>query len=280
MQDINEAKSLQAFCYDGKEVRTVQINGEIWWVLTDVCNALGLSNPTKVAARLDEDERSNLELGRQGVVNIVNESGLYKVIMRSDKPNAKPFTRWVTHEVLPSIRKHGAYITSSKLDEIFTDPETWIKLLTNLKEERSEKERLQIQVEKERPKIIFADAVSVSDTTVLIGEFAKILNGNGVNIGQNRLFERLRQDGFLVKRNGSDHNMPTQKAMDLGLFKIKETAVTHSDGRVTVSKTTKVTGKGQQFFANYFLNNDQQELEKLTTELDECNSSFEAGYDF
>jgi len=248
---------LQVFSYEGKEVRTIQRNGETWWVLKDVCGVLELSNARMIADRLDEDDVSLAyvtdSMGRQQQTNIVNESGLYNVILRSDKPEAKKFKRWVTHEVLPQIRRHGAYITTSKLEEIMNDPDSWIKLLTALKEERQEKERLQLQVAQDKPKVVFADAVSVSDGTILIGELAKILKGNGIEIGQNRLFERLRQDGFLIKRKGTDYNAPTQKAMELGLFKVKETAITHSDGHVTISKTTKVTGKGQQYFVNYFL---------------------------
>ena len=248
---------LQVFSYEGKEIRTIQRNGETWWVLKDLCGVLGLSNARMIADRLDEDDVSLAyvtdSMGRRQQTNIVNESGLYNVILRSDKPEAKKFKRWVTHEVLPQIRRHGAYITTSKIEEIMNDPDSWIKLLTALKEERQEKERLQLQTAQDKPKVVFADAVSVSDGTILIGELAKILKGNGIEIGQNRLFERLRQDGFLIKRKGTDYNAPTQKAMELGLFKVKETAITHSDGHVTISKTTKVTGKGQQYFVNYFL---------------------------
>ena len=248
---------LQVFSYEGKEIRTIQRNGETWWVLKDVCGVLELSNARMIADRLDEDDVSLAyvtdSMGRQQQTNIVNESGLYNVILRSDKPEAKKFKRWVTHEVLPQIRRHGAYITTSKLEEIMNDPDSWIRLLTALKEERQEKERLQLQATQDKPKVVFADAVSASDGTILIGELAKILKGNGIEIGQNRLFERLRQDGFLIKRKGTDYNAPTQKAMELGLFKVKETAITHSDGHVTISKTTKVTGKGQQYFVNYFL---------------------------
>lgn len=248
---------LQVFSYEGKEIRTIQRNGETWWVLKDVCGVLGLSNARMIADRLDEDDVSLAyvtdSMGRQQQTNIVNESGLYNVILRSDKPEAKKFKRWVTHEVLPQIRRHGAYITTSKIEEIMNDPDSWIKLLTALKEERQEKAQLQLQAAQDKPKVVFADAVSASDGTILIGELAKILKGNGIEIGQNRLFERLRQDGFLIKRKGTDYNAPTQKAMELGLFKVKETAITHSDGHVTISKTTKVTGKGQQYFVNYFL---------------------------
>lgn len=258
MKSIHEDKSLQTFFYDGQKVRTLQINGEPWWVLKDVCDVLGLINPSVAVKVLDADERSKTVLGRQGSAHIINESGLYRIIIRSDKPNAKPFTRWVTHEVLPQIRKHGAYMTSSKIEELLKDPEAWIKLLTALKEERLQKNNLLHQIENDKRKIVFADAVSTSQTSLLIGELAKILSGNGIEIGQNRLFERLRQEGFLVKRKGCDYNTPTQKSMKLGLFKLKETAVTHSDGHITISKTAKVTGKGQQYFVNYFLNNNKK----------------------
>lgn len=247
---------LRVFSYEGHEVRTVSRDGEPWWVLKDVCDVLELSNPSMIADRLDDDERAKYCLGRQGDTNIISESGLYNVILLSRKPEARKFKRWVTHEVLPSIRRHGAYLTTQKLEEAMNDPDAWIKVLTALKEERQAKEQLQLQAEADRPKVVFADAVSVSDGTILIGELAKILKGNGADIGQNRLFERLRQDGFLIRRRGTDYNAPTQKAMELGLFKVKETAITHSDGHVTISKTTKVTGRGQQYFVNYFLGGD------------------------
>lgn len=262
---------LKIFNYENNAVRTTLKNGEIWWVLKDVCDVLHLSNSRRVAERLDDDEKSNVtqsdfrnydfEVPNRGLT-MINESGLYKVILRSDKPEAKNFMRWVTHEVLPSIRKHGAYITSDKMEELMNDPDTWVKLIRTLQQERREKTMLQNQIDQDRPKVIFADAVAVSDSDILIGVLAKILKSNGVNIGQNRLFERLRQDGFLVRRNGSDYNLPTQKAMDLGLFKVKETAVAHSDGHVTVIKTAKVTGKGQQYFVNYFLKKDGVQLQE------------------
>lgn len=247
---------LQVFNYEGSTVRTVMKDGAPWWVLKDVCSVLEIENSRNVTARLDGDEKDVHSVdtpgGRQEVT-IINESGLYNVILRSEKPEAKRFKRWVTHEVLPTIRKHGAYLTAAKLEELMNNPDAWIKVLTALKEERQEKERLQLQSAVDKPKVLFADAVSVSEGTILIGELAKILKGNGMDIGQNRLFERLRQDGFLIKRKGTDYNAPTQRAMELGLFRVKETAITHSDGHVTISKTTKVTGKGQQYFINYFL---------------------------
>ena len=248
---------LQVFSYEGNDVRTVQRGGETWWVLRDVCDVLSLTTPARVAERLEEDEVSLTHiidaLGRKQETTIVSESGLYNVILRSDKPEAKNFKRWVTHEVLPTIRRHGAYLTPAKLEEMMNDPDAWIKVLTALKEERAAKEQLQLQAAVDKPKVVFADAVAVSDGTILIGELAKILKGNGIEIGQNRLFEKLRQDGYLIKRQGTDYNAPTQRAMELGLFRVKETAITHSDGHVTISKTTKVTGKGQQYFINLFL---------------------------
>ena len=247
---------LQVFSYEGNEVRTVQKGSEILWVLKDVCGILGIEKYRDAATRLDDDEREPVLVdtlgGRQEMI-AVTESGLYSIILLSRKPEAKKFKRWVTHEVLPTIRRHGAYVTPAKLEELMNDPDSWIKVLTALKEERAAKERLQLEATENKPKVIFADAVSVSEGTILIGELAKILKGNGIEIGQNRLFEKLRQYGYLIKRKGTDYNAPTQRAMDLGLFRVKETAITHSDGHVTISKTTKVTGKGQQYFINLFL---------------------------
>ena len=247
---------LQVFSYEGNKVRTVQKGSEILWVLKDVCGILGIEKYRDAAARLDDDEREPLLVdtlgGRQEMI-AVTESGLYSIILLSRKPEAKKFKRWVTHEVLPTIRRHGGYVTPAKLEELMNDPDSWIKVLTALKEERAAKERLRLEATENKPKVIFADAVSVSEGTILIGELAKILKGNGIEIGQNRLFEKLRQDGYLIKRKGTDYNAPTQRAMDLGLFRVKETAITHSDGHVTISKTTKVTGKGQQYFINLFL---------------------------
>ena len=220
---------------------------------------------------LDVDEKGYTQMNTPGgeqEIAIVNEAGLYSLLFAMQPAKARgvseeyiaarteklrAFKRWVTHEVLPTIRKHGAYVTETKLEEIMNDPDSWIKMLTALKQERIAKEVLQIEAAQNKPKVIFADAVAASDGTILIGELAKILKGNGVKVGQNRLFEKLRQHGYLIKRQGTDYNSPTQKAMELGLFKIKETAITHSDGHITINKTTKVTGKGQQYFVNLFL---------------------------
>ncbi|GHT95866.1 antirepressor [Alphaproteobacteria bacterium] len=262
----------QIFSYYGKSVRTVLEDGEPRFIAKDVCDVFGETNRNRAMQTLDEDEKGYTQMNTPGGMQefaVVNEAGLYSLLFAMQPSKARgvsdeyiaerqqklrQFKRWVTHEVLPSIRKNGAYITPVKTEELLNNPDALIEMLNAIKKERAEKERLQFQIENDKPKIIFADAVSVSEGAILIGELVKILKGNGIEIGQNRLFERLRQDGFLIKRNGTDYNAPTQKAMELGLFKVKETAITHSDGHVTVSKTTKVTGNGQQYFVNYFLN--------------------------
>jgi anti-repressor protein len=248
---------LQVFTYEGNEVRTVQRDGAPWWVAKDVCAVLGYSGfNVRLVEKIPEEWKGMNPIhtlgGTQEMV-VLSEQGLYFFLARSDKSAALPFQKWIAGEVLPAIRKHGAYVTPAKLEELISNPDAWIQMLTVLKETRAANAQLQLQAETNQPKVVFADAVSVSDGAILIGELAKILRGNRVQIGQNRLFEQLRQDGFLIRRQGSDYNAPTQRSMELGLFKIKETAVAHSDGHVTISKTTKVTGKGQQYFVNLFL---------------------------
>ena len=244
---------LQIFNYNNNEVRTVQRDGEPWFVLKDVCQVLGMSNPTMVADRLDEDERAKLDLGRQGQSWVINESGLYNVILRSDKPEAKPFRKWVTSEILPTIRKHGMYATAETVEKMLSDPDAMIQVFTALKEERAARQALADKVEQDKPKVLFADSVAAASTSILVGELAKLLKQNGVDIGQNRLFRWMREQGYLISRKGADFNMPTQKSMELGLFEIKETAITHADGHTSVNKTPKVTGKGQQYFVEKFL---------------------------
>lgn len=230
------------------QIRTVTENKEPWFVASDICKALDIANTTQAVSRLDHDEKSMLNIGLSGgATNCVNEFGLYTLILASRKPSAKRFKRWITHEVLPSIRKTGGYIPVEESDSNEEILSKALLIATRTIEKRN------ARIEEMKPKELFADAVSTSETTILIGELAKILKGNGLDIGQNRLFERLRQDGFLIKRKGTDYNAPTQRAMELGLFRVKETAITHSDGHVTISKTTKVTGKGQQYFIDYFL---------------------------
>ncbi len=250
--------NIQIFNYQSNEIRTVEMNGEPWFVLKDVCTVLGLTTPARVAERLDGDEVSQTHLtdsmGRKQETTVVNESGLYHVILRSDKPEAAPFRKWVTSEVLPSIRKHGAYMTPETLQAAILNPDTMIQLCQQLKTEQDKNKALSEENAKLAPKGLFADAVSVSDRCILVSELAKLLKQNGIETGQNRLYEQLRADGFLVKdRKRSDFNMPTQKAMELGLFKVRESTRVHSDGHTSIDKTTKVTGKGQIYLINYYL---------------------------
>lgn len=252
---------LQIFTHEqfGK-IRAIDKNGEPWFVANDVCQALEIDRTQ--TRRLDDDEKGVCSIhtpGGEQEVSIVNEPGLYSLVLGSRKPEAKAFKRWITHEVIPSIRKHGAYLTPAKIEEALLNPDTIIQLATALKEEQAKTRALTARVEEDKPKVLFADAVAASEGTILIGELAKILKGNGVDIGQNRLFEWLRREGYLVKRKGTDYNMPTQRSMELGLFKIKETSITHPDGHVTVSKTPKITGKGQRYFVNLFLGKEQEQ---------------------
>lgn len=248
---------IQRFEFKGAALRTLtDENGEPWFVAKDACDVLELSNVGQVLARLDDDEKSSITLndGTPGNPNraIVSESGLYALVLASRKPEAHEFKRWVTHEVLPQIRKTGGYIPTTDADDDMTILAKAVMIGQRTMEEQKRRiAEQQTRIVELEPKARFADAVAASDGTCLIGELAKMLRQNGLDIGQNRLFEILRQDGYLGK-TGSNRNVPTQKAMDLGLFRIKETAITHSDGHVTVNRTAKVTGKGQTYFIDHY----------------------------
>lgn len=234
------------------EVRIFDKNGEPWFVGRDVCNILGYANASKaIADHVDNEEKlyneSLSSLGQRGGW-LINESGLYSLILSSKLPNAKRFKHWVTSEILPSIRKHGMYAT----DELINNPDVFIQVLQELKAERERKAALEAQAEVNRPKIIFADAVAASHNSILIGDLAKLIKQNGVDIGQKRLFEWLRNNGYLMK-SGASYNLPTQKSMELKLFEIKERTINNPDGSIRTTKTTKVTGKGQQYFINKLL---------------------------
>ena len=231
------------------EVRTVTVNEEPMFCLTDICKALEIKNATDVAKRLDEDERTRLNLGRQGEANFITESGLYAVILRSDKPNARKFRKWVTSEVLPSIRKNGGYIVGQ---ENMTDDELMAKALMVAQNKIAERDK---QIERMKPKEIFADAVSASETSILVGDLAKLISQNGYKIGQKRLFEWLRTNNFLIKC-GSSRNMPQQRFVEQGLFEVKESNIQNPDGSVRITRTTKVTGKGQIYFVNKFMKSE------------------------
>jgi len=245
---------LTVFNYDSNDIRTVQKDGEVWFVGKDVSDVLGYDQTSNMVKRLDDDDFISSNLDGMNMKSIlINESGLYAAVLGSKLPTAKQFKKWVTSEVLPSIRKHGGYLTADKIEEVLSDPDTIIKMATNLKAEREKRAQLESKLEEQEPKVVFADAVAASKTSILVGELAKVLKQNGVDIGQNRLFDWLRNNGYLISRNGTDYNMPTQKAMELKLFEIKETSIAKPDGSIHISKTTKVTGKGQQYFINKFL---------------------------
>lgn len=235
------------------KVRTGMMGDTPYFVGKDVAEILGYADPNKaIAMHVDEEDKLNdktaLSLGQRGGW-IINESGLYSLVLSSKLPSAKRFKKWVTSEVLPAIRKHGLYA----VDDLINDPDLAIKALTALKEERERNKALKQDNDRMRPKEIFADAVASSHTSILVGDLAKLLNQNGVDIGQKRFFAWLRDKGYLIRRNGQDWNMPTQRSMELGLFEVKESTVNQPDGSVRINRTTKVTGKGQQYFINKFL---------------------------
>lgn len=240
---------------DFGKVRTVTLNGAPWFVAADVCRALDIANSRDAVKRLDDDERgvvSTDTLGGVQEMTVVNESGLYSIVLGSRKPEAKQFKRWITHEVIPTIRKTGGYVNN---DDLFVntylpnaDDTTKALFRSTLETIRAQNAKL----EEYKPKAIFADAVSASKTSILVGELAKILQQNGVAIGQNRLFAWLRNNGYLCCY-GERYNMPTQRSMEMSLFEIKETTINNPDGSIRVSRTVKVTGKGQQYFINKFL---------------------------
>lgn len=233
------------------EIRTVNIDGEPWFVGKDVAEILGYSDTSDAMKKhVDDDDkltRHFADSGQKRAMYIINESGLYSLILSSKLPNAKRFKRWVTSEVLPSIRKNGGYIAGQ---ETMSDDELMARALQVAQNKILEKDK---QIETMKPKAIFADAVAASHTSILIGDLAKLISQNGVNIGQKRLFKWLRDNGYLIKREGSDRNMPTQRSMEMKLFEVKESTISNPDGSVRITRTPKVTGKGQQYFVNKFL---------------------------
>jgi anti-repressor protein len=231
-------------------IRTTKINNDIYFVGKDVADALGYVDTNKAVSMHVDDEDKKLNdktspsFGQRGAT-LINESGLYSLVLSSKLESAKRFKRWITAEVLPALRRTGSYALNI--------PQTLPEALRAYADEVEQHNKTRALVEAQRPKVLFADAVSTSDTDILVGDLAKLLNQNGYAVGQNRLFEQLRNEGFLISRKGNSYNMPTQRAMEMGLFRIKETAITHSDGRVSLNKTPKVTGKGQQYFINRFI---------------------------
>ncbi len=239
-------------------VRTMEIAGEPYFVGKDVATVLGYAKPLNaLTTHVDTDDSLKQGLidnmGRMQDTIFINESGLYSLILSSKLPNAKKFKRWVTAEVLPTVRKHGAYMTPDKIEEVLMNPDTIIQLANTLKAERERNLALSEQIEQDKPKVLFADAVSSSKTSILVGALAKLLKQNGVEMGQKRLFAWLRENGYLIRQKGSDWNMPTQSSMERGLFEIKESTHLDGNGCNITTKTPKVTGKGQQYFINLFL---------------------------
>ncbi len=239
------------------EIRTVTVNNEPMFCLADVCKALEITHVTDVKNRLNKDGVGSTEvidsLGRKQNATFINESNLYKTIFQSRKESAERFTEWVTSEVLPSIRKNGGYIAGQ---ETLSDDELMAKALMVAQNKIAERDRIisekQERIEKMRPKEIFADAVASSHTSILIGDLAKLICQNGYQIGQKRLFEWMRNNGYLVKF-GASKNMPMQRYIEQGLFEVKESNVQNPDGSVRITRTTKVTGKGQVYFVNKFI---------------------------
>lgn len=243
---------IQTFDFDGSGIRTLTIGDEPYFVGKDVAQVLGYSNPRDaIAKHVDAEDRNTVAI-RDGKGNpnqtVINESGLYSLILGSKLPEAKRFKRWVTSEVLPSLRRNGMYA----MDELLDNPDLAINALQKLKEEREARRQLELQNAQMKPKALFAEAVETSSTSILIGDMAKLLRQNGVEVGQRRLFDWLRTNGWLMK-TGESRNMPTQKAMEKGYFEIRERTITNPDGSVRITKTTKVTGKGQVRLTNEFM---------------------------
>lgn len=245
-------------------VRTVEVDGTPYFVGKDVAEILGYSNPRKaIADHIDNEDRDCVTIrdamGRDRETTIINESGVYALVFGSKLPKAKEFKHWVTSEILPTIRKHGAYMTEQTLEQALTSPDFLIKLANQLKSEQEKNAKLTETVDKQnelldkaKPLVCFANCVKTAETSILVGELAKILRQNGVEIGQKRLFEWMRNNGYLIK-SGSDRNMPTQYSMERGWFEIKETVITHSDGHISINRTPKISGKGQVYFVNKFI---------------------------
>jgi len=246
---------LQRFMYSNQEVRSTVIDGQPWFVAKDVCDVLEISNNRDALNRLDEDEKdvvSTDTLGGMQNVSVVNEPGLYSLILGSRKPEAKQFKRWITHDVIPSIRKHGAYMTPQTIEQAITSPDFLIQLANKIKDEQTKNKLLEEKIEQDKPKVHFAESVEISKDSILISDLAKLLKQKGVDIGEHRLYRFMREEGYLIK-SGSEYNKPTQRSMDLGIFEIKTGYRSGTGGVTKLTYTSKVTGKGQIYFINKFL---------------------------
>ena len=262
-KNMNKIQIFQNEQFGKVRIATNESN-EPLFCLADVAKALGYNRPADAVSQhckgvviLPTPTNGGVQEMKYG-----KESEVYRLTMKSKLPDAEKFQDWVCDEVLPSIRKHGAYMTQETLEKALTSPDFLIQLATNLKEEKQKRieaeqkaELAEQTIKSNAPKVLFADAVSTSQRSCLVAELAKILQQNGVNIGQNRLFAWMRENGYLCSK-GQYYNQPTQKAMDLGLFELKQTTINKPDGSILVSTTTKVTGKGQVYFVNKFLGKD------------------------
>lgn len=256
-------EQIKVFLYNEEQVRTTIYNNEVMFVAKDVATVLGFKDTINaIKQHVDlEDKlmgRQNATpsfidaIGRKQFPTLINESGLYSLIFGSTLPTAKKFKRWVTSEVLPNIRKTGAYLTPDTIEQVLTDPDTIIQIATQLKEERAKRMQAEVLIEQQKPKVLFASAVEASDTSILIGQLAKVITQNGLRIGQNNLFKWLRDHHYLGKK-GAHYNEPTQYAVERGWFEVVERTVPKPDGSVRITRTTKVTGKGQIYFINKLL---------------------------
>lgn len=248
---------LKVFMYNEQTVRTLfDEKGELFFVGKDVAEILGYQRPDNaIRNHVDDEDKAMHQISASGQMRnmlAINESGLYSLILSSKLPTAKQFKRWVTSEVLPNIRKHGTHMTPETIEKVLADPDTIIQIATQLKEERAKRMRAEVVIEQQKPQVLFAKAVETSETSILVGQLAKLLTQNGVNIGQNRLFSWLRENGYLGKK-GAHYNEPTQYAVERGWFEVVERTMQNPDGSVRITRTTKVTGKGQVYFINKLL---------------------------
>ncbi|MGG5460809.1 phage antirepressor [Clostridium sp. B9] len=237
------------------QVRMAEINGKPYFVGKDIAKSLGYKNTNDAITRHCKGVVKHEGFKINGnKISLITEGDMYRLITNSELPQAEKFEEWVFDEVLPSIRKHGAYMTENTLEKALTSPDFLIQLATNLKEEQEKRKLLEEERERNAPKVLFADAVSTSHTSILVGELAKLMKQNGIDTGEKRLFKWLRDNGYLIKRKGTDYNMPTQKSLELKIIETKERTINNPDGSIRITKTPKITGKGQQYFINKFLN--------------------------
>lgn len=252
------------FAYEGTSVRTVTTeDGRPLFCGRDVAIALGYKDTANALKQHCKGVAFHHPLETAGgtqQIRFITEGDLYRLVFNSKLPTAEKFEAWVVDDVLPAIRKHGGYLTPDKIEEALTDPDTIIQLAQTLKREQARRRELEAQAAKDAPKVLFADTVATAETSILVGQLAKILNNNGMKVGQNRLFKDLRARGYLSRRQGCDWNMPTQKSRDLDLFEIKESTHSQPDGTVRITKTTKVTGKGQLYFIDHYLKDWNKKL--------------------